>query len=193
MPEKPRGLSFDSITTKTGDDGTSAIFSGERLPKDDAAFEALGDLDELKSILGLLRAEVLTAAQTGAAAGAARAAPAPLLESIQATLTKLLSLVATTPGSALYGKLAQVTEDDISRLEEAQRMLLDSTPISPEWINPGVNRAEATAHLCRTVARRTERRVVTVIRERNRTDLGPALRYLNRLSDLLFVIACGMR
>ena len=156
------------ITTRTGDDGTTGLADGSRLPKDDVRLEAIGAVDELNSALGLLLAEEL--------APAVRAALAPVQHDLF-DLGGELSL----PGHTL------LDAGHVERLERATEALNASLPALTDFVLPGGTRASAAAHLARTVCRRAERRLVTLAR---RDALPPILlHYVNRLSDLLFVAA----
>jgi cob(I)alamin adenosyltransferase len=161
------GHRLSKIYTRTGDAGETGLGDGSRVPKESARIQALGDIDELNSTIGLLLAEDLPPAIRDA------------LEGIQHDLFDLGGEVSI-PGRAAIG------EAHVKHLED----LLDgfNAALSPlkEFILPGGSRAAACAHLVRTVCRRAERSVVALgrtepVSERSR-------QYLNRLSDLAFVI-----
>ncbi len=164
------GHRLSKIYTRTGDDGSTGLGDGSRVAKDDARVEAYGTVDELNAGLGLLRAEL----------PAAHAAQA-LLGDIQHDLFDLGGELCI-PGHALL-RAAQV-----EKLEQEIDRLNDGLPPLKEFILPGGSRAAATAHLARTVCRRAERRVHTLARREGNVGALP-LRYLNRLSDYLFVLA----
>src|SRR5215831_8925884 len=162
------GHRLSKIVTRTGDAGTTGLATGERVPKDAPRIEAIGAIDELNSTLGLLTSEALPAAV------------ASLIDDIQHDLFDLggeLSL----PGRTL------VTDEHVARLESAvETFNADLAPLK-EFILPGGTRAAALAHVARTVCRRAERAVVALAASES---VGmPARQYLNRLSDLLFVLA----
>ena len=162
------GKRLSKIYTRTGDDGTTGITGGDRVPKDDARMEAIGDVDELNSTIGLVRIHPLPEAVAG------------LLERVQQDLFNLggeLSMpgVDLVPGAA------------VDRLEEALDALNETLPPLDDFILPGGTPAAAATHLARTVCRRAERRLVTLGREAEVSEV--ARRYLNRLSDYLFVCA----
>jgi cob(I)alamin adenosyltransferase len=163
------GWRLSKIYTRTGDKGTTGLGDGSRLEKDAPRVEAFGTVDELNSVLGLLLAEpaLSPAVQEG-------------LTAIQHELFDLGGELCT-PGATL------VKVDHITRLEQRLDALNADLPPLEEFILPGGGRAAATAHLARTVCRRAERRVVTLTREE--TIREEVIAYLNRLSDLLFVIA----
>jgi cob(I)alamin adenosyltransferase len=156
------------IYTRTGDGGTTGLANRARVPKDAPRIEAIGAVDELNSVLGVLLAEDLPEA--------ARAC----IENVQNDLLDLGGELSV-PGHTI------VSKSHVERLErELDRFNAELPPLR-DFILPGGSRAAALAHTARTVCRRAERRVVTLAR---RQKVAPALRsYLNRLSDLLFVVA----
>lgn len=161
------GHRLSKITTRTGDAGETGLADGSRVAKDSARIAALGDVDELNSVLGVLLAEALPAAVRAA-----------LIE-VQHDLFDLGGEMAI-PGHAL------VTAAQVERLEKLiERFNADLAPLK-EFILPGGSRAAALAHLARTVCRRAERSVVALARTEQVT--ATARVYLNRLSDLLFVL-----
>jgi cob(I)alamin adenosyltransferase len=173
------------IYTKTGDAGETSLFDRTRVSKADARVDAYGEVDELNACLG-----AAAAALAGGSAGAAAAAGddlRPLVESIQRALFAVGSRLAD-PSSRIADRVtkAAVTEDDVQVLEQAIDGLEAALPPLRKFILPGGSQPGALLHLARTVCRRAERRVVA---------LGPdavepvIVVYLNRLSDLLFVMA----
>jgi cob(I)alamin adenosyltransferase len=167
FPTDAMGHRLSRIYTRTGDAGETGLGDGSRMPKEAARIRAIGDVDELNSALGVVLAEELPAP--------ARAA----LESVQHELFDLGGELAI-PGHEM------LTEASVKRLEE----LLDdyNSELEPlkEFILPGGARAAAAAHLARAVCRRAERSVVALARSEAVSQ--PARQYLNRLSDLLFVL-----
>ena len=160
------GHRLSKITTRTGDAGETGLGDGSRVAKDSARVQALGDLDELNSALGLVLAEEVP--------GAVREA----LSQVQQDLFDLGGEISI-PGHALL-KPARV-----EALEETLEGWNEGLEPLQEFILPGGTRAAAAAHLARTVCRRAERSVVALAR--GEKVGAPARRYLNRLSDLLFV------
>ena len=163
------GYRLSRIYTRTGDAGSTGLGDGSRTGKDSLRMEACGTVDELNSALGMLLANNL---------------PEPLpqvLTAIQHDLFDLGGELSLPSGTSL------VTDEDIDRLEQAIDSANQDLPPLKEFILPGGGHAAATCHLARTVCRRAERVVVALAR----TGLvhPPALKYLNRLSDLLFVYA----
>ena len=162
------GKRLSKIITRTGDNGTTGLSDGSRVAKDDTRIEAMGDVDELNSLLGVLLTHDI---------------PEPsraYLNRVQHELFELggeLSL----PGHTL------IKADAIQRLENDTELLNASLPPLKEFILPGGTPAAAACHVTRTVCRRAERRVVGLARQ---SPINENLQiYLNRLSDLLFVIA----
>lgn len=172
-------VDMSPVTTGGGDDGRSSLFSGERHFKDTSVFEALGDIDELNSWVGLIRTREGIEPYT------------PFLHEIQLRLGKILATVATAPASALFSQLEHVTEDDAIMLEDAQRRLKEEVEIPARFIVPGEVDGIAEIDVARSITRRCERRVVHLIRELGRPDfeIRRAQVFLNRLSDYLFVLA----
>ena len=156
------------IATRTGDGGSTGLGDGTRCDKDALRVVALGEVDELNSTIGLLRTE-------------------PLPDAIQADLSAIQH--------ALFDVGAELSIPGHEALAEAQRVHLDeallryNTDLPPlrEFILPGGTRSAALAHVARTVCRRAERSIVALGRQEPVTAL--ARQYLNRLSDLFFVLA----
>ena len=160
------GYRLSKIATRTGDAGETGLGDGSRVSKATPRIQALGDIDELNSSLGVLLAEEL---------------PAPLREALLEVQHALFDLggEVSIPGHSLLG------EPQVARLDEwLEEWNRDLAPLK-EFILPGGSRAAAAAHLARTVCRRAERSLVAL---GSREPVGEAARqYLNRLSDLLFV------
>jgi cob(I)alamin adenosyltransferase len=163
------GNRLSKIVTRTGDAGTTGLGDGSRVPKDSARIEAIGTVDELNSTIGWL------AALPDLPADIPR-----LLLTIQHDLFDLGGELAV-PG---YTALAS---SHIEALENAVEHHNASLPPLKEFILPGGSEATARCHIARGVARRAERRCWTLVNAESNTSLAPV--YLNRLSDLLFVLA----
>jgi cob(I)alamin adenosyltransferase len=163
------------IYTKTGDDGGTGLFGGPRVGKDDPRIEAYGTVDELNSVLGNARAVGLPAAID------------LLIEQIQNSLFAVGAELAT-PDPAAHGTnwtgLAQ-----IAALEEMIDQFDGPLPALRQFILPGGTPAAAALHVARSVCRRAERRVVTLARAEPKVAASSIVVYLNRLGDLLFVLA----
>jgi cob(I)alamin adenosyltransferase len=163
------GNRLSKIVTRTGDDGTTGLGDGSRVAKDCARIEVIGTVDELNSAIGLLRAAPNLPDEVS-----------QLLLTIQHDLFDLGGEYAV-PGY-------QVLQDShVTALEAAVEQFNDSLPSLKEFILPGGGEAAARCHLARTIARRAERRCWALAHAEN--SRGIALVYLNRLSDLLFVVA----
>lgn len=164
------------IYTKTGDKGTTSLVGGSRVAKDDKRVEAYGTVDELNSHVGLL-AEMLCQQKGGYY---------DELKAVQRNLFTLQTLLATED-EALYARLPQLDPVEVEMLERQIDTLTDLLPKLQNFVIAGGNMVGAQSHVCRTVCRRAERCVVTLAREAKIDDV--ILRYLNRLSDYLFVLA----
>jgi len=160
------------IYTKTGDKGETSLFGGKRVPKDSLRIEAYGTVDELNSVIGVCRS-VNTVKEVDS-----------ILEEIQNDLFTLGADLATPQSSE--NKIQRIQSSDISRLEHhIDRIELLLEPLR-NFILPSGNRAAAMLHLARTVCRRAERLVVKLAHEESVNE--SSVIYLNRLSDLLFVL-----
>jgi len=176
-------IRINRVYTRTGDDGRTALVGGERVAKTDPRIASYGEVDELNSVLGMVRAE-LDRGEDGSRGDAERLDAT--LAFIQQELFDLGSELATPP-SAAYPGMIRVTEENVTRLESfIDELQPDLQPLN-SFVLPGGGAAGATLHLARTVCRRAERTVTALV------DAGAAepwtARYLNRLSDLLFVQA----
>ena len=168
------------IYTRTGDAGESGLFGGQRVRKDDARLEAYGTVDELNSSLGVLLAEI----RAGQLAEPLRE-DGTLLIAVQSNLFTVGAQLATPDGKP--GHLAALTDEAVAELEAAIDRLDAELPPLTSFVLPGGPAAAGWAHVARTVARRAERRVVTLA---SVAEVDPVLvRYLNRLSDYLFTLA----
>lgn len=156
------------IATRTGDDGTTGLGDGSRTPKDAPRIAAIGDVDELNSVIGVLLTEDL---------------PADISADLLAIQHDLFDMGAEL---CIPGHTA-LTDAHIARLDARLAHYNAGLPPLREFILPGGSRGSAQAHVARTVCRRAERAVVALARV---DAVNPPLRqYLNRLSDLMFVLA----
>jgi cob(I)alamin adenosyltransferase len=169
-----------NIYTRTGDDGTTALFGGDRVLKSHARIEAYGTVDEANAVLGMARA-ALAAPPSGPRAAQADA----LLERLQNELFVLGGDLAS-PADTAY-PVPRVEAHHVSALETDIDVLTAELAPLKNFVLPGGTPAAATLHLARTVTRRAERLVVAAAREEAISD--HAVRYLNRLSDLLFTLS----
>ena len=163
------------IYTRTGDAGTTSLVGGARVAKDDPRVEAYGTVDELMSNIGLLIEWVRPWGEEHSTD----------LRQAQQQLFTIQTLLATED-EALAARLPQLPEAEVQHLESLIDALQAKVPQLHNFVIPGGTVAAAQAHVCRTVCRRAERRVVSLSHQ---ASLPPALqRYLNRLSDYLFVL-----
>ncbi len=163
------GNRLSKIYTRTGDDGTTGLGDGSRVPKDSARVEAYGTVDELNSAVGVLLA-----------------VPG-LAPEITSCLTEVQHELFDMGGELCIPGHRVINAEHVTRLETALDGFNDTLPPLKEFILPGGGPAAAACHMARTIARRAERRVWTLAREE--TVSPEVLKYLNRLSDLLFVLA----
>ena len=162
------GNRLSKIYTKTGDDGTTGLGDGTRVAKDSARVAAYGTVDEANSAIGVVLANELP-------------------EDIRAVLVSVQHQMFDLGGELCIPGHAAIFDADIERLEQQLDHFNAGLPPLKDFILPGGGPAAAQAHLARTIARRAEREVVTLARH---DAVRPeAVRYLNRLSDLLFVLA----
>jgi cob(I)alamin adenosyltransferase len=161
------GNRLSKIYTRTGDDGTTGLGDGSRIAKTDARVEAMGAVDELNSTIGVLLCE-------------------PLDDDVRHLLTVVQHHLFDLGGELSIPGYTAITDDHVTGLEQALDHHNEALEPLKEFILPGGSRAAALAHVSRTVCRRAERRVVTLSESE---EISPFPRhYLNRLSDLLFVL-----
>ena len=167
-------VKLNRIYTRTGDDGTAGLVDGSRLPKTDARFAAMGDVDEANSAIGVALAAL---------------GPGPLADELLLIQNDLFDLGAdlATPGKdfAPSEMTLRVVEAQVERLERAIDALNEGLPPLTSFVLPGGSAGAAALHLARAVTRRAERSAVAMGEAAN----PAARRYLNRLSDYLFVAA----
>ena len=162
------------IYTRKGDDGHTSLIGGSRVPKYDLRIEAYGTVDELNAHLGLIR-EDLTAESFR-----------PILKTIQDTLFVVGSLLAHDPLDTSF-KPPELKQASVDLLESSIDEMNETLPELKNFVLPGGNLANARAHIARCVCRRAERRVVEL---QSHAPVDPLIiRYLNRLSDWLFVLS----
>ncbi|HEY5101812.1 MAG TPA: cob(I)yrinic acid a,c-diamide adenosyltransferase [Steroidobacteraceae bacterium] len=163
------GNRLSKIYTRTGDDGTTGLGDGSRVAKDDARVEAYGTVDELNSAIGL----ILSVPK--------------LPQAVAATLTEVQHDLFDLGGELCIPGSVAITAAQVTRLETTLDAYNDPLPALKEFILPGGGPAAAACHLARTIARRAERRAWTLAKKD--TISLDLTNYLNRLSDLLFVLA----
>lgn len=163
------GNRLSKIYTRTGDDGTTGLGDGSRTPKDSARVEAYGTVDEANSAIGVVLAS------------------AAVPDAVRECLTEVQHDLFELGGELCIPGHSAVKAEFIDRLESDLDGFNEDLPRLKEFILPGGVPAAAACHVARTITRRAERRVFTLSRTE---DVRPeAIRYLNRLSDLLFVVA----
>lgn len=169
-----------SIYTKTGDEGVTSLVGGERVLKDDPRVAAYGAVDELSSVIGLLitycskKDDVL------------------FLQKIQRDLFIIGGFLATDLKSASPRQGLLIKEDIVHSIETEIDRLEASLPRLQSFILPGGCRAACLSHVCRTICRRAERDIVRFMRQNEESMDNMLLRYVNRLSDYLFLLARKM-
>ena len=162
------GNRLSKIYTRTGDDGTTGLGDGTRVAKDSARVNAYGTVDEANSTIGLLLA-------------------AELPDGVRELLTRIQHQLFDLGGELCIPGHAAVFDADVDALEARLDHYNDDLPPLKDFILPGGGEAAARCHIARTVVRRAERDAVTL--SRHDAVRPQAIRYLNRLSDLLFVLA----
>ncbi len=163
------------IYTKTGDDGTTGLVGGNRVKKNNPRLEAYGTVDELNAQIGLLRSYELPGDVV------------QLIIEVQNKLFNIGSRLASDEKGDDFTKELSITEENIAQLEEAIDQFEQDLPQLTHFILPGGDIVVAQCHVARTVCRRAERRIIEF------AELQPVqpevVRYINRLSDFLFVLA----
>jgi cob(I)alamin adenosyltransferase len=162
------GQRLTQIATRTGDDGTTGLGDGTRTRKDALRVHAMGDVDELNSSLGVLLAE-------------------PLPDAVRELLVTIQHELFNLGGELSVPGFELLKPDAVLRLDDALSRYNADLPRLAEFILPGGSRSASLAHVSRTVARRAERSIVALSGEED--VRGEPRQYLNRLSDLLFVLA----
>lgn len=170
-------VALNRIYTRTGDDGTTALGTGERRPKFDLRVDAYGTVDETNATIGLVRLHTAADPELDA-----------MLARIQNDLFDLgADLCTPENGRKLKHEPLRVVESQVERLESEIDQLNAGLQPLRSFVLPGGSPAAAALHLARTVSRRAERLIVELAAQEGETVGGPALRYINRLSDFLFV------
>jgi len=161
------------IYTKTGDKGKTSLFGGKRVLKDNIRIEAYGTVDELNSFIAQLLSQI---GETG---------QEELLGEVQKRLFTIGSILASDPDKEM--PTPDVLDSDIQLLEDAMDNMDQELEPLRTFILPGGSSANSSAHLCRTITRRAERRVITLAQDADVPDI--VVRYLNRLSDYFFMLS----
>jgi cob(I)alamin adenosyltransferase len=162
------GNRLSKIYTRTGDEGSTGLGDGSRVPKESLRIEACGAIDETNSAIGVLLATELP-------------------EDLRFTLTEMQHDLFDLGGELAIPGTSMITAEHVTRLEADLDRFNEPLPPLKEFILPGGGPAAAACHLARAICRRAERRTWSLAREES---VAPeALKYLNRMSDLLFVLA----
>ena len=166
------------IYTKKGDDGTTGLLYGGRVAKDDARTSVYGTLDEAVAAMGLARASGLVQEVE------------EIVLRLQREMFVVGAQLATAPENQdkLQEGVSRISPDSTKRAEEDIDRLLERHPLRPEFVLPGETEGSAALDLARSIVRRAERQAVTMSRHGDLPD-AEVLRYLNRISDLLFALA----
>ena len=162
-----KGNRLSKIVTRTGDAGTTGLGDGSRTTKDSLRIDAIGEVDELNSSIGLLLCEDLPAR-------------------VRAALLDIQHDLFDLGGELCLPGMAVMQDAQVARLEDLAEEFNRDLPMLKEFILPGGTRPAAVAHLCRTICRRAERSMVRLNGAEPLSDA--ARRYINRLSDLLFIL-----
>ncbi|MBU3542740.1 cob(I)yrinic acid a,c-diamide adenosyltransferase [Polynucleobacter sp. MWH-Loch1C5] len=166
------GKRLTQIATRTGDAGETGLGDGQRVYKDHLRICAMGDVDELNSHIGLLMTEDL---------------PASVASELKALFSQIQHDLFDLGGELCIPNYTLLKEEQVAQLDVWLKQYNDTLPKLEEFILPGGSRAAAQAHICRTVCRRAERSIVKLGRHEPIHDTPR--QYVNRLSDLLFVLA----
>lgn len=162
------GNRLSKIATRTGDKGTTGLGDGSRVDKDNVRIQAIGEVDELNSNLGVLLAE-------------------PLPEEMREELVSIQHDLFDLGGELCIPGYQMIKEEHVERLDALLAKYNATLPALTEFILPAGSRAAAVSHVCRTVCRRAERAIVTLGKTETIHDFPR--QYVNRLSDLMFVLA----
>ena len=163
------------IYTKTGDKGETSLIGGTRVPKYHERIEAYGTLDELNSFIGYLRDQLSDAHLR------------EVLLKVQENLFTAESLLATDPDAEIKRSLPHLSENDVLTLEQEIDAMNEHLPALSSFVLPGGHPLVALCHVCRTVCRRGERIIIKVASDMAVDEI--LIKYINRLSDYLFVLA----
>ncbi|WP_321798499.1 cob(I)yrinic acid a,c-diamide adenosyltransferase [Caballeronia sp. J97] len=164
------GHRLSKIATRTGDDGTTGLGDGSRVSKDDARIVAIGDIDELNSCIGVLLCEAMPS-------------------DVRDALTQIQNDLFDLGGELSIPGHSMIAESHLAQLDAWLAEYNATLPPLKEFILPGGSRAAALAHVARTVCRRAERAIVALGRVESAGVNEAPRRYVNRLSDLMFVLA----
>lgn len=174
------------LYTTTGDDGTTGLFGGDRVPKTHPRIEAYGTVDEVNSCAGLAAAAITNASESGAGAEALDRLQ-EMLTHVQSGLFDVGADLATPAGSEHEDKVRRIDAKDVEALERWIDEFSDATPPIQVFVLPGGSELAARLHVARTVSRRAERSILAM---RSSEQVSEELiKWINRLSDLFFAAA----
>ncbi len=162
------------IYTKTGDNGTTSLVGGKRVPKTNVRLQAYGTVDELNSFLGLLKTKIAPEQRA-------------IILDIQHTLFAIGANLATDTSDTPLHESAKISEKMVQNLEKNIDQINEKLPKLNHFVVYGDNEASAICHICRAVARRAERAILEI--ENQQVIDAELKKYMNRLSDFLFVLA----
>jgi len=177
--EEPR-IALNRIYTRRGDTGETSLAGGQRVAKDSLRIDAYGTVDELNSFMGLASMSCQEQSEQDTRVGLLAA----IIRRVQHELFNLGSILATMPED-VHPKQARITPAEVAQLEREIDAMNEDLPSLRSFVLPGGTRLNAELHVARTVCRRAERLLVALSRQEEVP--AEAIRYLNRLSDALFV------
>jgi cob(I)alamin adenosyltransferase len=180
MPEE---LKFDMVTTKGGDKGSTSLFDGTRVPKDNPLIQFLGAMDSFTSFLGLAKAKIRNHPSLSLPLNTEIS---DFIHTVQKEII-ILNGMAASPGTRKPDKF--LNENSVYELEKYEKHLMDQISIEPKFIIQGVTELSSYVDIARSFCRQGERRIVSLITQDSRLDLRLPQKYLNRLADVLYIIA----
>ncbi len=180
---------FSIITTRRGDEGKSSLRGGARIYKDEDVFNILGDLDELNSFIGMSKAKVSENCCSGnSKEDEVHNVTIRSIDEIQALLLELGGVISSDDGKERHRESPSVS-GSLEKLEQYYIEKLRLTEIPDKLIHPGSNSISASFDISRTVCRRFERGLIHLYRKSERKSFVFFLKYINRLSDYLYILA----
>ena len=167
---------YKMISTKSGDKGKSRNYSNQVLDKTDILFDTLGTIDEFSSLLGLVYHHSVYKDQ---------------IQLVKRDLQNINAIIATNPTDENMNKLKKINQLDIRKVEEIEKRIIEDCDIEARFVLPGSDSSLEGAYLdlARSTARKVERQLLKFKEKKDRNDLEFIMKYINRLSDLLFIMA----
>ncbi|MEM5948850.1 cob(I)yrinic acid a,c-diamide adenosyltransferase [Spirochaetia bacterium 38H-sp] len=169
-------IDFEGVTTRGGDGGLSSLASGRRLSKNELVFDVLGGIDELSSWLGLVKAYL-------------QEKDSFLYSCLEKIQSRLIIAAGQVAEAEYIPDKDRISNYDVEELEKWEKWFMERVELPDHFILPGKNIVSAHADVSRTVCRRLERLFVAYCRDDSSTPLSIVMKYINRLSDFLFVVA----